>query len=204
MGTNTPAGVAGTIDGAVDYTPWLDNAGDVNLAPGFQGDYSILDVDDDSPQTGAVGRIQEGVDLVSGSTINVAAGTYDEQVEVTKNVTIQGVGSGDRHQVAGHPRAALSRQQAGRVRARHGDHGPQESDRGRGRTGQPPTTKFIGVAFRNAGGTVENCTVTGVSDTPFSGAQHGVGIYAYNDDGTAGAVTVQGCTSSISRRTPWP
>jgi parallel beta-helix repeat protein/predicted outer membrane repeat protein len=43
--------------------------------------------------------------------------------------------------------------------------------------------RFMGIGFWNAGGTVANCYLTGIQDTPFSGAQHGNGIYAYNNTG---------------------
>ncbi|MCK4414569.1 MAG: right-handed parallel beta-helix repeat-containing protein [Candidatus Eisenbacteria sp.] len=75
-GTNTPTGVDAEISDYVDYTPWLNSGADGSTDPGFQGDFSVLNVDDDSPQTGAANRIQEGVDLVSASTVNVANGTY--------------------------------------------------------------------------------------------------------------------------------
>jgi hypothetical protein len=94
-GTNTPAGVFGVLYGTVDYTPWFHNAGDVNpVAPGFQGDYSVLDVDDDSPQTVGVARINEAIGLVSGSTVNVAAGLYDERLTINKPMTLRGATSG--------------------------------------------------------------------------------------------------------------
>ncbi|MDZ4773271.1 MAG: right-handed parallel beta-helix repeat-containing protein [Planctomycetota bacterium] len=45
-------------------------------------------------QTGASGRVQEGHDLATGTTVTVLAGTYTENVVVTKRMTLQGVGSG--------------------------------------------------------------------------------------------------------------
>jgi hypothetical protein len=74
-GTNDGSVIPGLFDGSVDYTPWLDVGDDLG-DPGFQGDFSELHVDDDSPQTGTATRLQEGHDLASGSTVNVADGTY--------------------------------------------------------------------------------------------------------------------------------
>jgi hypothetical protein len=91
-GGNTRAAVQAAITGAVDYTPFLDNGTDTAPGtPGFQGDFSTLDVDAQSPQSGAVGRIQEGVnDATSNGTVNVLAGTYAENVSITKNLTLAG------------------------------------------------------------------------------------------------------------------
>ncbi len=95
FGTNTPSGVAAKVVGNVDYSPWLANGTDTNPNPGFQGDFSKLWVDDDSPQYGIVGHIQEGIDLVSGSTVNIAAGRYIESVHINKHVKLIGAGSGE-------------------------------------------------------------------------------------------------------------
>ncbi|MFH1681448.1 MAG: right-handed parallel beta-helix repeat-containing protein [Candidatus Eisenbacteria bacterium] len=79
LGVATPSGAAAAVEGFVDYTPWLavgDDIGD----PGFHGDYSVLWVDDDSPQSGTAGRIQEGIDVVTGSTVHVAAGPYADPI----------------------------------------------------------------------------------------------------------------------------
>jgi lamin tail-like protein/putative metal-binding protein len=93
-GSNAAAAVAGEADVNVDYTPWLDTGVDT-VVPGFQGDFAGLHVDDDSPQTGAVTRIQEGHnDLDVGGTLTVEAGAYSENVSITKRLTVDGAGSG--------------------------------------------------------------------------------------------------------------
>src|SRR5262249_20716833 len=87
-GTNTPTGVAGLVSANVDYTPWLHFGADTDGGmAGFQGDFSSLHVDDNSPQVGATGRIQEAVNLLADGSltgvnriIDVAAGSYSENV----------------------------------------------------------------------------------------------------------------------------
>jgi parallel beta-helix repeat protein len=92
-GDNTPLGVQNEVTGNVDYTPWLDVGTNGSSGPGFLGSFSYLHVDDNSPQTGTTGRIQEGVNLVTGSTLNVAAGTYVEDITIGKSLTLIGAGT---------------------------------------------------------------------------------------------------------------
>ncbi|GEM_PF-2084225 len=84
--------ISPTLVGRIDYTPWLANATDAAPGtPGFQGDFSTLWVGPHNEQTGTVGRIQEGIDLVTtGGMVHIAAGTYTELVTVTKSVTLVG------------------------------------------------------------------------------------------------------------------
>jgi len=95
-GTSTPTGVAAKAGSNVDYTPWLNSGTDTApLTPGFQGDFSVLNVSAASPQTGSVGRIQEGINLVStGGTVNIAAGNYSENINVNKWVSLIGTLNG--------------------------------------------------------------------------------------------------------------
>ncbi|HKB05407.1 MAG TPA: right-handed parallel beta-helix repeat-containing protein, partial [Gemmataceae bacterium] len=93
-GTNTPTGVAAAAGTNVDYSPWLDSG--VDLAPGntgFQGNFGLVHVDDNGPQVGPAGRIQEGVDIVSaGAAVLAHAGTYAENVTINKTFTLRGEG----------------------------------------------------------------------------------------------------------------
>ena len=94
-GTNTASGVAAEVSASVDYTPWLHSGDDQSSDPGFQGDFSHLHVDDDSPQAGSAGRIQEAIDLLTAgpsSAIKAVAGTYPESVIVDKELSVIGVG----------------------------------------------------------------------------------------------------------------
>jgi len=88
-GTNDAAGVADEVSANVDYTPWLHDA-DQSGDPGFQGDFSHLHVDDDSPQTGTIGRINEAIGLLNtNGTINVLSGDYTpEDVAIDRDLTL--------------------------------------------------------------------------------------------------------------------
>lgn len=100
-GTSNAATVSASILGAglanVDFTPLLDN-GDIALATvGFQANHSSLTVHALGAQTGATGRIQEGINLVtSGGTVNVLTGSYTGGANATaKAVTlVAGAGPG--------------------------------------------------------------------------------------------------------------
>jgi hypothetical protein len=54
--------------------------------------------------------------------------------------------------------------------------------------------RFDGVAYYNAGGIIQNNTIMDITDTPLDGMQRGVGIYAYNADGSPRTLDVIGNT----------
>jgi parallel beta-helix repeat protein len=92
------AAAAAKISGVdyVDFTPMLES-GDANSgAVGFQANYGSLTVHHLGAQTDPAGqRIQEAVNAVNtGGTVHVAAGIYVEQVEIDNNLTLQGAGMG--------------------------------------------------------------------------------------------------------------
>jgi hypothetical protein len=93
-GSNSEATVASLALGTVDYTPWLDIGDDVSLEYGFQGSFSTLHVDDDSPQTGALTHIQEGINLVTASTVVIGPGTYPGNLVLSTSVILLGAQAG--------------------------------------------------------------------------------------------------------------
>ena len=187
-GSNVAATVASKMSGSVDYTPWLDVGTDMSADPGFQPNLSTLWVSAASPQTGTVGRIQEAVDLVSGSTIYVSAGTYVEQVHINKNnITLDGAGKASTFIKSPATLTSFFNSGSGNnypVVFIDGVTGTTISDLmvdgdGKGNANY----RFQGIGFWNAGGTLLDVDVLRVMDTPFSGAQHGVAVYAYNNTG---------------------
>ena len=106
------AGTGNSVSSAVDFTPWIREQGAVKTdSDGYQPDFTVLNVDDDSPQFGQKGRIQEGIDMVQGVEKNrkvwVQPGSYNESIVINKtlhlqahsrqhtNTTINGGGKGD-------------------------------------------------------------------------------------------------------------
>ncbi len=77
-GATTPAGVAAEAGANVDYSPWLIFDTDANpVAPGFQGNFTQLWADDNSPRAGGQEQIRKAVTmLASGGTLTLANGTY--------------------------------------------------------------------------------------------------------------------------------
>ncbi len=142
----------------------------------------------------AFSTIQEGVDAVlSGGTVNVLAGTYEEQIDITKEIILSGEGrsvtniisplslnvkftTGTTTVVNNYPIIYMNGVNNVMI------EGFTINGAGRGNG----HVRFIGVAFRNSGGTIQNCNIIEVRETPLASgeANHGVALYTYNNDGT--------------------
>lgn len=90
-GTSEPGDVRAQVSSNVDFSPWLAAGTDAEPStPGFQGDFSALWVDDESPRTGTTFWIQEGIDTVlAGGEVTAAPGTYNERLLINKALTLQ-------------------------------------------------------------------------------------------------------------------
>lgn len=144
--------------------------------------------------------IQAGVDQVDpGGTVIVVAGTYVEQVEITKPLTLDGSGPGVT--IIESP-AALS--EFFTTSANNYPivyvHGTDDvtvqhltvDGAGKGNSNY----RFVGIGYSDAGGAIDDVVITGIRDTPISGTQHGVGILAFAESGTPRSLTISDSTLS--------
>jgi len=95
FGDADPAGFTSSLSGPVDYSPWFNSGSDTQATtPGFQGDYSFLNVDVNSPVAGEVLHLNEVGSLITpGGTVHLWPGTYAESVAVGFNLTVLATGS---------------------------------------------------------------------------------------------------------------
>lgn len=179
FGTNSASGVAAAVSaGVVDYTPWLDSGADTSATSGFQGDFATLNVDDDSPQAGTDGRVQEGVNLVTTSTVNVLPGVYVEQVFISKDVNI--VGSGPASTTIKAPAVLVPGPNGERSIMTHAGAGNHLDLSGVTVAGPGPSgcgSLTYGIFVRdNATADIHDNIIADVRDAPLSGCQNGIGI----------------------------
>ncbi|MEW5797057.1 MAG: NosD domain-containing protein [Candidatus Zixiibacteriota bacterium] len=170
-------GSGSPVSSAVDYSPWW--GGNYLDDPHTTSWNWCVD-----PTNGST--IMEGVNVASaGDEVYVYAGTYEEQVVIAKPMTLAGV---DKAQVTLQSPPSLP-QYFTTAAANHPIIYVNSADvdisdlsidgLARGNNNY----RFVGIGFWNAGGSVTNVDITGVRDDPFSGQQHGVSIYAFNNTG---------------------
>ena len=139
---------------------------------------------------GEYATIQLAVDAAVGSdVIHVAAGTYTEQVHITtSDISIDGAGVGST--VIASPVTLTAFFTTSGPNDNYpvvfvdGATGVALSNLTVDGVNQGDTNyRFIGVGFWNGGGSMTDMDVLNVMNSTFSGAQHGVGVYSYNDTG---------------------
>ncbi|MCL4306642.1 T9SS type A sorting domain-containing protein [bacterium] len=202
-GSDAPA-FGSIFTGSVDYSPWMGLVG-THDNPGYTGNFSNLWVDDDSPISGASNYIMEALALVSGSTINLAPGTYIGQVHAIGYTNLNIIGSGvgssiikapagtmpDTYLTSGNPNRPVLFLDNSTV------HVSNLTVDGDGRGGG--NHRLIGVAFWNSGGTMTNVNIIGVRDNPLINSARGVGV-SVNHSSTPDTVTLTDVTISDFQR----
>ena len=121
--------------------------------------------------------------VVAGGTVNVAAGTYVEQVVIAKPLTLNGAGAATIIQSPASLTASFTTSAVNKpvVYIHDADNVTIQNLIVDGASLGNANYRFYGVAFYNAGGTIQNTTVKNIQDNPFSGSQHGNAIYAWDD-----------------------
>ena len=130
--------------------------------------------------------IQAAIDAAgAGHVIEVQPGTYIEQLHVTtENLTIRGAGT-DPVVIQSPDVLPLSFTTSAANKPVVFVDGVQEFTLKNvtvdGNNKGNNNYRFCGVSFWNAGGTLEDVDVINIMNDTLSGAQHGVGVYAYNN-----------------------
>lgn len=156
----------------------IRNAGNYRVESYSWGDFIVVRA-----------NIQGAVDAaLTGDSVLVSNETYEEQVEITKDIILRGesmAGTIIKSPITLTKYFTTSVNNFPIVYV-HDIGSPEISNftidgAGRGNGNY----RFQGIGFRNAGGKVDGCTIKDVRETPINGMQHGVGIYAYADNGIA-------------------
>lgn len=206
---NFVIGVNGT-DQVYDFEPSAAaKASTVYVDDDFYNKVTLLplplfaDPDGDGPAKSmgydASRTVQGGVNIVaSGGTVNVAAGTYTEQVLVNNmdGLTIEGAGEAlvtikaipNLVSILGTDRKpVLAVSDSDNVTVKNltldGD--------GTGNT----NNRLFGLFYLNSSGLIDHVTAKAMRHTPLNGVQGGVGIYVYNTDSVARTVTATNNTA---------
>ena len=179
----------GTADPVYANGAWAGSGQGVEVAPGRFFGFN------------AFATVQTAVNAaIPGGTVEVAAGTFTEQVVVNgKNLTIHGAGRSSTilqspvTLAASFSTPTVNRpivlcENAADIRVVN----LRVDGAGRGNG----NARFIGVGFWNAGGKVIDCDVVHVRETPFNGVQSGVGVYSFDNTGGPYAIEIGNCAIS--------
>ncbi len=93
--TNSEASITGkftAMSGYADYSPWLDTGDDMDASTGFTPDHSAVHVSYSSPSADGSDYATEGLARIDDwGTVYLKAGSYTEDLDVTKNCKLSGI-----------------------------------------------------------------------------------------------------------------
>ena len=127
--------------------------------------------------------IQEAIDAVRpDGIVHVLAGTYEEQIDIQKNITLEGEVDNENRKLVtiNSPVSLVSKWGTNRypiiyVTGANNVIIDNLTINGSGRGNN--NYRFYGVVFRNAGGTIQNTNVTDIREEPLNNVEHGIAIY---------------------------
>jgi hypothetical protein len=133
--------------------------------------------------------VQRGIDAAApGYTVNIDTGNFTEQLEINKDLTLNGQGSNLTNIISPDTlslfyttsdvnKPVIYVHDAAEVTLKD----LTVDGAGKGNA----NVRFQGIGYRNAGGTVRNCEIKAIRNSIIDSTQAGVGFYAYADDGIA-------------------
>lgn len=137
--------------------------------------------------------IQQAInDAAAGSTVTVDGGNYSEELDINKSITLLGINSpvlvapatlNNDFDVSGQANRPVIHVTgtSGVVIDGFTINGAAVGD---------SNYRFIGIAYHNASGTIQNNSLETFRDSSLTGSASGVGIYILNDDGAPRTVNV--------------
>ena len=141
---------------------------------------------------------------VAGDEIVVSAGTYEEQVIITKDITLTGAGVGQTILLAPvfMPHTVYTLQYNAVIHVQQPATVVTLRDftvegAGRGREG----TRFIGIMYDRTGGTAERINIINLHETPVSTAISGIGLYSNSESNDGLNLIVSDLTISNFQKT---
>jgi uncharacterized delta-60 repeat protein len=136
------------------------------------------------------GAVQRAVnDAIANDTVDIAAGNFAGAVSITQNLTLNGAGNGAVGGTTIVAPAAITKQfttgsgdKFAVIFANADDVTVENLIVNGNASGNSYGDGFLGVAYYNAGGTLDHATIENVENNPLDGDQNGVALYADNAD----------------------
>ncbi len=166
-----------------------------NTTYDFANSQTLTVDDNNSPcTTAAYSTIQSAVDAASpGDIVQVCGGTYVEQLDINKAITVNGSGQGSAIiQSPAHLNTCFttSGPNCPVVYIHDTMNAVVQNLTVDGQNQGSANNRMDGVAFYNAGGTLDHTTIINIEDTSFDGVQAGIGIYANNQDSASRTLNI--------------
>ncbi len=165
------------------------------LTGGLPAGAAVLDVPGQYP------TIQAAIDAAhSHDVIRIDAGVYQEQLDIAKSLTLRGEDPATT--IVQSPALLAVRFSHESVDYRpivyvHGGVEVEVTELAIDGAAQGDANPgFAGIAFHNAGGSLSDMVIAGLSDSPFSAADHGIAVLARNAGGVARELAVNDCRIS--------
>lgn len=185
---NNPCGLGKAVPNNVTFAPFYTDASLTTTSSSSAP--SVTNISQNTSHC----SIQAAVDAANATdTIVASAGTFTEQVEISKDLVLMGQGMGATiiKGAANMPLYFTTSANNYPIVYVHDAADVIIKDLtvdgdGKGNSNY----RYQGIAYSNAAGTIDGVEVTSVIETPFNGNQHGIGIFADASAGTARTLTV--------------